>query len=182
MVIFQFSVTVSSFTNIMRKVLYILSFLLLLSSCKTKKEDTSTYNYLPQNEQQSVVYDLSNLFSTKEKDSLTKRILNYEKVTTNQIAIATFDSIPKNTTTLRYATDIANYWGVGTKETNNGLLILISRYDREMSIATGLGTEKILTDLICSKIIDRTIIPHFKQDKYYNGVNSGLDSIIAKWK
>lgn len=155
---------------------------MFLSSCKTKKEDSSTYNYLPQNEQQSVVYDLSNLFATQEKDSLTKRILDYEKATTNQIAIATFDSIPKNTTNLRYATDLAQKWGIGRAETNNGLLILISRYDREMSIATGLGTEKILTNLICNKIIDSTIIPHFKESEYYEGVNIGLDSIIAKWK
>ncbi len=166
----------------MKKTLYILSLIILISSCKSKKEDTSNYKYLPQNEQQSVVYDLSNLFSTQEKDSLIKRILDYEKATTNQIAIAAFDSIPKNTTVLRYATDIAHTWGIGTIETNNGLLILISKYDREMSIATGLGTEKILTDSICRKIIDKTIIPHFKEGNYYKGVNSGLDSIIVKWK
>ena len=166
----------------MRKFLYILSLLIFISTCKYKKEDTSSYNYLPHNEQQSVVYDLSNLFSTLEKDSLTKRILDYEKSTTNQIAIATFDSIPKNTTVLRYATDIAHNWGVGRADTNNGLLILISRYDRKMAIATGIGTEKILTDAICKNIIDKTIIPHFKEGDYYEGVNSGLDSIIFKWK
>lgn len=168
----------------MKKVLYILSLIIFFSSCKLKKEDASSYNYAPYNEQQSVVYDLSNLFSTKEKDSLTKRIIDYEKATTNEIAIATFDSIPKNTTTLRYATDIAQKWGIGKMDTNNdnGLLILISRFDRQMAIATGLGTENILTDSICNKIIDKTIIPHFKKGNYYEGVNSGLDSIIKTWK
>lgn len=166
----------------MRKTLYILLISLFISSCKFNREDASSYNYVPYNEQQSVVYDLSNLFSTQEKDSLTKRILDYEKATTNEIAIATFDSIPKNTTTLRYATDIAQKWGIGKMDSNNGLLILISRFDRKMSIATGLGTENILTDSICRKIIDKTIIPHFKEVDYYEGVNSGLDSIIAKWR
>lgn len=166
----------------MKKIIYILSLFILISSCKTKQENTLSDDYLPKNEQQLVVYDLSNLFSIQEKDSLTKRILDYEKTTTNEIAIATFDSVPKNTTALKYATDIADKWRIGKKKTNNGLLILISKYDRKMSIATGLGTEKILTDSICEEIIDKTIIPHFIESEYYKGVGSGLDSIITKWK
>ena len=153
-----------------------------MSSCKTEQENTLSENYLPINEQQLVVYDMSNLFSSVEKDSLSKRIFDYEKATTNQIAIAAFDSIPKNATAIRYATDIAHTWGIGRRETNNGLLILISKYDRKMAIATGSGTEKILTDSICKNIIDKTIVPLFKEGNYYKGVNTGLDSIIVKWK
>ena len=90
-------------------------------------------------------------------------------------------AIPKDEKIQMYATRLGQQLGVGKKDKNNGLLILIAPNDRQVSIATGYGTEKILTDYICKVIIDSTMIPKFKNQDYYGGVNSALDSIIAKW-
>lgn len=145
-----------------------------LSSCKTNTNNNSTLNL-------AVVQDYALLFSNSEKDSLTQKIINYEAYSTNEICVYTIDSLPKNTKAIYHATTIANKLGVGKKEKNNGLLILISKDDNQIAIATGKATEEILTDYMCKIIIDSTIVPKFKKGDYFYGINNALDSIIKKW-
>ncbi|MEJ6792122.1 MAG: TPM domain-containing protein [Lacinutrix sp.] len=156
----------------MKKITFIIC-LLVVISCKKEVSETIIFN--------TVVQDYSDVFSEVEEQKLSKKILKYEKLTTNQICIYTIDSIPNNLETLEHAVALANNLGVGTKEKNNGLLILISKADRELAITTGYETEKSITDSLAFSIIENTIIPEFKNGDYFKGVNTGLDSIIAKW-
>jgi len=52
---------------------------------------------------------------------------------------------------------------------------------RKIRISTGYGTENILTDEICQKIIDEKIIPEFKKGNYYEGIEIGIIELIDKW-
>ncbi len=124
----------------MRNLLYLLVIFLVFNfGCKQAKNAPNS-SYLPENPNQSVVYDTSNLFTQQERDSLTKKILHFEKLTTNQAAVLTVHSIPKNENIQYFSTKVAESWGIGSKEKNNGLLISISKYDRKVAISTGLGT------------------------------------------
>ncbi len=128
------------------------------------------------------VNDLEFIFSLEELTNLTLMIREFERETTNQIAILSIDSIGKYTDFDKFATDLSNYNGVGLKDKNNGLTIVFSKNLRKIRISTGLGTEKILTDEICKKVIDQTIIPEFESGNYYAGIRKGLTELIAKWK
>ncbi len=77
---------------------------------------------------------------------------------------------------------MSNEWGIGKAEKNNGLLILFSKSLGEIQISTGTGTEKILTDKICKKVIDQIIIPEFKKGEFHNGIKKGLEKLITEWK
>jgi len=81
-----------------------------------------------------------------------------------------------------FAVDFGNKLGVGKKEKNNGLVIFISKNMRQTSLATGYGTEKILKDEICMRIIDSCMIPRFKEEKYYDGIKAGVQESISKWQ
>ncbi|MEN3324996.1 TPM domain-containing protein [Mariniflexile soesokkakense] len=157
-----------------KNIIHILLVSFVIVSCKTKNKEVIHIN-------QSVVQDYASIFSEFERDSLSKKIIDFENYSTNEICIYTIDSIPNNETALYYATKMANQLGVGKKEKDNGLLILISKYDRQIEIATGYSTEKILTDNMCKTIIDSTIVPQFKNRYYYEGINNALDSIIKRW-
>ena len=65
---------------------------------------------------------------------------------------------------------------------NNGLVIVVSKNLKQTAISTGFGTEKILTDLICKKVIDSVMIPEFKKDEFSTGIKKGLAELISKWK
>ncbi|MGB6268314.1 MAG: TPM domain-containing protein [Olleya sp.] len=145
-----------------------------LISCKNAKQNDTLIN-------QDVVQDYADLFSIKEEDFISKIIIDYENTSTNQICVYVIDSIPTSDNPVVYATKIANNLGVGQKEKDNGLLLLIAKNDRQVAFATGYGTEKILTDSICKRLIDSTLIPSFKEGDYFEGVVKVLDSVKTKW-
>ncbi|SDH97679.1 TPM domain-containing protein [Winogradskyella thalassocola] len=155
---------------------------ILFLNCKETKTDIETVpSYIPLNPSQERVVDLANLFSNAESDSLAYKIIGYEKRTTNQIAILTIDSLPPNTTIQHFGTEVGENWGVGTKEKDNGLLITISNHDRKIAISTGIGTEQTISDYECKVIIDSIMIPPFRTNNYYKGVDKALDSIMLLW-
>ena len=136
----------------------------------------------PENPEQRVVYDASKIFDDDQKKELTLKLIDYEVATTNEIVVVTLDSITPYTDIQHYASDLANYWGVGKQGKDNGLIILFSKPLRRVAIATGFGTEHILTDSICSQVINIAMIPYFKEDQYYEGISNGIDSLIDKWE
>jgi uncharacterized membrane protein YgcG len=69
-------------------------------------------------------------------------------------------------------------WGLGTKEKDNGILILIKNEGKKTSfIATGRGAEITLTDIQCKVITENVFKPNFKNKDYYKGILAGLNVI-----
>jgi len=77
-----------------------------------------------------------------------------------------------------YAAEWAHKWGIGQKKEDNGVLILVAKNDRKITIATGYGVEEKLTDFTCKTIIDQIITPEFKNGSYYRGLNNGTTAIF----
>lgn len=127
------------------------------------------------------VSDFEQIFSLEQRLELEKTLKNYEKESEREIAIVTVNSIEPYLDIASYSMDLANEWGIGKADKDNGLLILISSSLREVRISTGYGTEKKLTDKICKEIIDQMMIPQFKIERYFEGVQSGLSELIKKW-
>lgn len=125
--------------------------------------------------------DYGRLFIDSEFKELNKILNDYNDKTTRQIAVITIDSISPYQDIQKYATDLGNHWGVGMKDKDNGLIMLICNPCREISIVTGWETREILTDEICEEVIDQTIIPQFKEEKIYEGVKNGILELIDKW-
>ncbi|HYV90657.1 MAG TPA: TPM domain-containing protein [Chitinophagales bacterium] len=128
------------------------------------------------------INDFENDFTSSEIFILDSVIAEFQKQTTNQIAIVTVSSIAPYDSVDQFTTDLGNYWGVGDKKKNNGLMIVFSKARREVWIGTGTGTEKILTDIVCKQIIDAYMLPRFKEGNYFEGVHSGLMECIKHWQ
>ena len=154
---------------------------LIFLSCKAKKEANPYFKFLPENKNHSVVADYASLLSASAIDSLQNKIILYERETSREIAVVTVDSIFPYTSIVKYAMDLSNYWGVGKKDSNNGLTFVVSKFDKKAGIATGHGTEKILTDSICEIVLNEKMIPEFKKGNFYKGFNKGLDEFFLKW-
>ena len=105
----------------------------------------------------------------------------FEEETTNEIAIVTINKIDPYQELRDYAVALGNEWGVGKAEKDNGVVIVISRELRNMFMATGIGTEVILTDSICQIIVDDFFIPSFKEGDYYQGIVDGLNEVMRQW-
>ncbi|WP_235016406.1 YgcG family protein [Aquimarina sp. AU474] len=129
-----------------------------------------------------VINDYDSIFTLSQRKELSEIIYDYNIETTRQIVVVTIDSISPYSDIQKYATDLSNYWGVGDAEKNNGLTIVMCNPCRQIGIATGTGTELILTNEICKRVIENTIIPEFKNGNFYDGIKNGVTELIEKWK
>lgn len=81
-----------------------------------------------------------------------------------------------------FATQLLNKWGVGSKQNNNGLLILFVSDQRQITIEVGYGLEGVLPDAICKRIQNNDMIPSFKNGNFDEGFISGVNSIVSRVK
>ncbi len=127
--------------------------------------------------EQTSVYDYYELLSPAEKSSLEQKLIKYSDTTSTQIVIAIISSTQGENINYLGA-QWGQKWGIGQSEEDNGILILLARDDRKIAINTGFGVEHLLTDAMSKRIIERDIIPYFKQNDYYGGLNRGADAIF----
>ncbi len=127
---------------------------------------------------QTSVYDYYKLLTPSQKKNLEQKLIKYSDTTSTQIVVAIIASTEGEE--IKYlGTKWGHEWGVGgSKEEDNGIFILLARDDRRIAINTGYGVEHLLTDAMSRRIIERDIIPYFKQNNYYGGLNRGADAIF----
>ena len=124
-----------------------------------------------------LVVDLTGTLTADQRAALEAKLVAYDDSTSNQIAVVI---VP---TTGDY--DIAEFsfalgrkWGVGNKEFNNGVVFLIAKNDRKVFIAPGYGLEGAIPDIIAKQIIENIVVPNFKGNDFYGGINAGTDALI----
>lgn len=122
------------------------------------------------------VNDFAHILSIKETSQLSATLAAFDSLTTNQMAVVTVNStLPLSIEV--YAKRLFNKWGIGEKNKNNGILFLVAYKDRKVRIATGTGIEAKLTDSLCKEIIDEILIPHFKENEFYEGISIGIEQV-----
>lgn len=151
------------------------SFLLFFLCCYTLH---GQYDIPDKPAKQSSVYDYIELLSPSEKNSLEQKLIAYSDSTSTQIVIAIISSTEGENINYLGA-QWGEKWGIGQAEKDNGILVLLARADRRIAINTGYGVEAALTDALSKRIIDRVIIPEFKNGDYYGGLDKGADAIFA---
>ncbi|PWH84483.1 methanol dehydrogenase [Algibacter marinivivus] len=123
------------------------------------------------------VYDYINLLSSSQKNNLERKLVKYSDTTSTQIVVAIINST--NGENINYlGAKWGQKWGIGQEKEDNGILILLAKGDRRIAINTGYGVEHLLTDAMSKRIIERDIIPYFKQNDYPGGLNRGADAIF----
>jgi uncharacterized protein len=113
---------------------------------------------------------------------LSDIISKHEKETTNEIVIVSITSFAPYETLFDYSLDLANNWGIGKKDKDNGIAIVFGKQIRQIRIQVGYGLENKLKDEEAKKIIDNIIIPEFKKGDFYAGIRNGLIAIIDEIK
>jgi len=157
----------------------------ILLLCTLLTTEVLSQNYRKDSIPQPIgfVNDFENLFSVGQEKYLESMLKTYQEKTTIQIALVTIDtSMVSRGDFENYVFKIANSWGVGQKEKNNGVTIGISKGYRFMRIENGYGIEAVLTDNETKKIINSAFIPYFKKGLYYQGTITGLRAIMDKLK
>jgi uncharacterized protein len=165
----------------MKKFLSI-SVLLLLSIVSFSQNTFDPESLLkPRTGKQELVNDFTNTLTSEQKQALESKLVAFDDSSSTQIAVIIIPSLNGNDVA-DYNVKLGRAWGVGGKEFNNGVVLLIAKDDRKLNIATGYGVEGALPDITCKHIIDNVIVPNFKGNDYYRGIEEGTDAIIKAVK
>jgi uncharacterized protein len=124
------------------------------------------------------VVDQTNTLTQEQKQLLAARIAEERKATGNQIAILMIQSLEGDAIE-DYSLKVARGWGIGQKDRDSGVLLLVAKDDRKLRIEVGYGLEGALTDARSGRIIRDRITPKFREGKFYEGINEGLSGIIT---
>ncbi len=124
------------------------------------------------------VNDLANVLSASEQQQLETKLRNFNDTASTAIAVVTIQSTGAYEIA-DYATSLGQAWGLGRKDVDNGVLLMIALKDRNVWIATGYGSEGAITDAIAKRIIEQIIKPRFRQNDYYGGIDEATSAIIG---
>ncbi len=128
-----------------------------------------------------LVNDYANVLTPEQRDALERKLYQFDDTTTNQVVVVIVKSLDGRDVA-DAATELGRSWKVGDKKNNNGVVLLISKDDRKLNISPGYGLERSLPDLVCQQIIQTIIVPNFKGNDYYGGIDRGTDAIIQATK
>lgn len=174
--------------------LFIAMFALSLVSCASpvslKVAETSENKESPRTQETATgqiifpdyygfVNDFANTMSKDWKSKTEQLAVKVENETTCEIAVAVIDNL-KGLTIEDYAVRLFEKWGIGKKDKDNGVLLLVSMDERELRIEVGYGLEDVITDIEAKNIIDDVIVPRFKENNYDSGIYNGVVAIVNK--
>ena len=123
------------------------------------------------------VTDTADLLTSQEERLLSARLAGFADTTSTQIVIVTVPAL-NGTAPVDYAVALGRKWGVGQSGRDNGVVILVSRDDREVFIATGFGVEGALPDAVVSRIVRRLVVPRFREGRFYDGLSDASDAVM----
>lgn len=124
------------------------------------------------------VNDFAGILRPETVSTLNQKLEQFSKDTGNEVVVVTISKL-EDETIETYAEKLFQEWGIGKKQEDNGLLLLISLEDREMRIEVGYGLEPTVTDIDSGRIIREILAPAFKAGDYDGGINKAIDTIIG---
>lgn len=167
----------------MKSIRILLVLLLFIISLKASAQEENPSRSLSQNPTKisKYVVDETGTLSQGEINSLLKKLEEFDKQTSTQIVVYMINSLDGESIE-DVSHTIAEKNKIGQKGKDNGVLVLIAKNDRKLRIEVGYGLEGVLTDAYTTQIRTKEMNPYFKEGKFYEGINRGVDAIMAVTK
>ena len=129
----------------------------------------------------SYVTDLSGVVSPSQKDSLNALCHFAKDSLQSEIAVVVLPAIDngKYGSLHEFGVELFNKWGIGGKDSEKGLLIVLTTApgEREVVFNTGYGLEGALPDVYCKRIQSNVMIPYMKNGEYGSGLIAGVSAV-----
>jgi len=126
---------------------------------------------------QRLVNDYTKTLTAEQVQALESKLVAYDDNTSSQVVVVIMNTTG-NYTVEEAALGIIRNWGVGSKDKNNGIVLLVAKDDHKIRIEVGYGLEGAITDVTSKSIIDNDLTPNFKEGNFYRGLDQATDNII----
>jgi uncharacterized protein len=150
---------------------------LILMFCETSYAQWTVKTVPNPRGKNSYVSNPDNILTKTEVSKIDSILQEIEDSSKAQVAVIMLQSIG-TTVPKEFATELFNFWKIGTKEANNGLLVLFVNDQRRIEFETGYGIETILPDAKCYEIQQNYMVPRFKEGNYGQGMIDGIAATV----
>ncbi|MBC6608099.1 TPM domain-containing protein [Hymenobacter sp. BT188] len=123
------------------------------------------------------VTDQAQLLSPADAKTLEGGLRRYADSTGTQIVVVTVPTLGGRTVA-DYGRALGEAWGVGQRGKNNGIVLLLSGQERQVTIQAGSGLRAQITPELTNRVISQEMAPSFKQGRYFAGLRAGLNSLM----
>ncbi len=123
------------------------------------------------------VVDQAGVLATQARERLAVMLQAHERTTGNQIVVLTVATLGGESVE-DFAVRVFEDWKLGSREKDNGVLILLVPQDRRVRMEVGYGLEGTLTDATASRIIRDLMTPRFREGNYDVGIEAGVTAAI----
>ena len=129
------------------------------------------------------VVDQADLLRPEQELDLSSKSEALQAQTGRQFVVATVKTL-EGRPIEDYAYQLGRHWGIGQKEEDDGVILLVAPNERKVWIATGYGAGAFLTDALSGVIIRERILPEFRKNPpdYAAGITAGANAIIEQMK
>jgi len=162
------------------KKLFLLSIVALFSSFLVSAQN----DIFSKPAKEQLVVDQAGVFTEQEITQLKEKLHQFSKETSTQVLIYTTPDL-QGYDVGDFAQRLGQSWGIGSKEFDNGIVIVFKPKNSEpgrITIQTGYGIEPLIPDAVANQIIDNEMIPEFKNGNVFNGFNKAIDVCISLTK
>ncbi len=130
---------------------------------------STAYAYTSPGTPTGFVNDFAGVIDDSSKQQLESDLNDLEQQTGTQFSVVTIKTLDGDTVE-NYAQELFTEWGIGKKDTNRGLLLLVAMDERKARFQVGYGLEGTMTDLLTSKIQEQYLTPKFRAGDYAGGI------------
>jgi len=124
------------------------------------------------------VTDLAGLLSPDQQTQTEDRLRAFEAETTHQIALLTVPDL-EGEAIESFSLRVVEAWGLGRRQFDNGVLLVVAPDDKRVRIEVGYGLEGVLPDASAARILREQILPHFGAGQMDRGTIAGLEAIMS---
>jgi uncharacterized protein len=111
------------------------------------------------------VVDEANLLPPRQEQELTARLEALEQQKGSQFVVVTVNSL-QGYRIEDYGVRLGRHWGVGSKEKNDGALLIVAPNERKVRVEVGYGLEKNLPDHFAAKVLREVVVPDFREGAF----------------
>lgn len=119
--------------------------------------------------------------SEDETNTLESKLVAFNDSTSNQIVIVIVDSL-NGYAPYEYCAKLGAKWDIGQKKFYNGVVILVKptggQGERQIFIAPGAGLQGVIPDMTAKQIVEKEIIPNFKEGNNFRGLDQATDILM----
>jgi uncharacterized protein len=126
---------------------------------------------------EALIVDLTGTLTAQQQAALDEKLTSLQTRKGSQLAVLILPTTQPEDIA-QFGIRLSDTWKVGRAKEDDGAILIVAKDDRTVRIEVQDGLEGVLTDATCSRIINETIVPLFKQGDFYGGIDAGVDQMI----